>query len=181
MKTIQILKTLINILYYTLLSISGVGIIFLIFVLFFNDSLPFFLQGYKMLIGPFFNWKLVLIPITTVINYILFVLGVYNLRKTIKHFVSNDFYTKTVINSLNRAGKLFVFIGVSTILIRLLSVLLMQNIILVQSSWWLSVASIAASLDLINTFLIIIGLFLLLFSKVFENANELKQENDLTL
>jgi hypothetical protein len=185
MKTIQALRILINILFYCLLIVLAVGFISLIILLFFNDLLPQILQQYKTLFSTMFNWKLLLIPTITVINYILFVVGVYYLRKVIPFFPSKDFYNLIVIKSLKKAGNLFIFIGASSILVRLISIFIMQNMtqsmVVEKSSIWLTITPLIASLDLVNIFLIIIGLFLLLFSKSFENAKELKQENDLTI
>ena len=41
--------------------------------------------------------------------------------------------------------------------------------------------TIAAAVDLKSVLSIIIGLFFMLFSKIFENSRLLKQENDLTI
>ena len=90
MKIIKILKVLINILYVLLLIIFGLGVLLLTAVLFFNDYLPWFLQGYKMLFTSF-DWKLLLIPFSTVVNFILFTLSVYYLRQCIKPFITSDF------------------------------------------------------------------------------------------
>jgi hypothetical protein len=126
-----------------------------------------------------------LIPLMTVINFMLFILAVYFLKRTIKPFINSDFYSSIIVSNLKKAGSLFLFIGVSTILICLISALYLQNMtqhmVLGKSSWWFSLVSIVSSIDLTYVFLIIIGLFLLLFSNTFNNARTLKQENDLTI
>ncbi len=182
MKTIKILKVLINILYVLLIAVFGLGVAFLIAVLFFNEQLPFFLQGYKMLF-TMFNWKLFLIPFTTVINFILFVIAIYFLRKCIKPFDTSEFYSIVVIKNLKRAGGLFVFIGISTIVFRLIAILYFQNQMPVINGYTglKTTGAITSSVDISVLFLIIIGLFFLLFSKAFANAKELKQENELTI
>jgi Protein of unknown function (DUF2975) len=182
MKTIKILKVLINILYILLLFIFALAIFFVIAIYFFNESLPLYLQGYKMLFNSFFDWKLFLVPFSTVINFILFTIAVYYLRKCIDPFIDSDFYSIVVIKNLKKAGRLFIFIGLSTILFRLVAVLYFRSIIVVQGySGLLNVESLISSIDITTIFLIIIGLFFLLFSNTFENAKRLKQENDLTI
>ena len=185
MKTIKILKVLINILYVILLLVIVLAIIFIVAVFFFNEHLPFFLQGYKMLFSSFFDWKLFLVPFSTVINYVLFVVAVYYLKKSIQPFIVSDFYSTIVIKNLKRAGGLFVFIGVSTIVFRLTAFIWLQNLMPAiegySYSWLKVIGALTSSIDITILFLIIIGLFFLLFSKAFANAKELKQENDLII
>jgi hypothetical protein len=185
MKAIKILRVLINILYMSLFIIFILGILFLIAVFFFNEYLPYYLHGFKMLYSSFFDWKMFLIPFSTVVNFILFILSVYYLRKCIKPFIASDFYSTTVISNLKKAGKLFVFIGVTKILFRLISALYLINSIPIQGlsgfSFITSFTTFISSIDVTTIFLIIIGLFFLLFSNAFENAKSLKEENDLTI
>ncbi len=182
MKTINILKTLINILFVLLIGTLVLGGVFIIAVLFFDKELPFFLQGYTLLF-KMFDWKLFLIPFTTVLNFIVFVVAVFYLRKCIQPFKNSDFYSPDIIVNLKRSGFLFVFIGISTVVFRIVGILLMQGQMpVVGGVSSVKIAGIVTStLDLSVTFLIIIGLFFLLFSKAFENAKDLKQENDLTI
>jgi len=182
MKTVKVLKVLINILYILLLFIFALAILFVIAISFFNESLPLYLQGYKMLFSSFFDWKLFLVPFSTIINFILFTIAVYYLRKCIEPFINSDFYSTVVIKNLKKAGRLFVFIGLSTILFRLVAILYFQSIVPVQGySGLLNAGSLISSIDITTIFLIIIGLFFLLFSNTFENAKRLKEENDLTI
>ena len=121
---------------------------------------------------------------TTAINFILFIIAIYYLRKSTSSFLKSDFYTEEITKNLKKVGILFVFIGVSTILIMLIFAIYIQGIMqnLVQINPFISYLNMFAStIDLKSIFLIIIGLFFLLFSKSFENARLLKQENDLTI
>lgn len=184
MKTINILKILIDVLYVLLLVIFGLAVMLLIAVLFFNEHLPFFLQGYKMLFTTF-SWKLLLVPFSTAVNFILFIISVYYLRQCIKPFVASDFYATIVIINLKKVGNLFVFIGVSTILIRVIAILYFQSMGPVIEGYGYSILKtvgvLTSSIDVTTLFLMIIGLFFLLFSNTFKNARSLKQENDLTI
>ena len=187
MKTIKTLRILINILFFALIAVLIFHLLFWPIVYFYGDSLPFFLQGFKMMFmsfKTFFNWKFLLIPISTAINFILFVFSVFYLRKCINPFIVSDFYSEIVTKNLKKCGILFVFIGLSTIVIQLISIISIQNGS--QNIMGLNVIvsflnPLVAAIDLKSTFLIIIGLFFLLFSKSFKNAEGLKRENDLTI
>jgi hypothetical protein len=57
---------------------------------------------------------------------------------------------------------------------------ILQNMI--EINVFISLISVlVAAIDLKSIFLIIVGLFFLLFSKSFENARAVQQENDLTI
>ncbi len=179
MKTIKLLRLLINILYFTLISIFVLYILFFIGIFIYKDTLPLYLQGYKMLFS-FINWKLLLVPLVTVINYILFVVSIYYLRKCIQPFIKADFYSLKVIKNLKRAGKIFIFIGTSMIVLKMTAPFLIQPNIGISSGLSI-IISIASALDIAMISLIIIGLFLLLFSDSFKNAREIQEENNLTI
>lgn len=181
MKTISILRVLINILFFLLLTALVVGFVYFLILMFFPEVLPFYLRGFRMLFSSqFFNWKISLIPIVSVINFILFVISIFYLKRCVKPFSRSDFYTLRVIRDLKKAGNIFIFIGVSTLLIRFISIALFQTI--AKSFIGTPIVfSFLSSFDATVLFSTIIGLFLLLFSNAFENARELKEENNLTI
>ena len=183
MKTINTLRQLINELYFSLLAVAVGAILFFSALYFFTESLPIYLQGYAMFFH-FFSWKIHLVPITTGINFMLFIISIHALRRCISSFTESDFYTVAVIKHLKRAGSLFIFIGLSTILVLCISAI--HTLGITHNIWQLNafipfLIDVAAAIDLKSTFLIIIGLFFVLFSKSFEHASKLKQENDLTI
>lgn len=183
MKTIKILKLFINILYFALLAVLIGAILFYITLFFFSDLIPFHLQGHKMLF-TLLHWKPLLVPITTAINFILFIISIYYLKKSTASFLKSDFYTEEIIKNLKKSGRIFIFIGISTILVMIIYTIHIQGILqnMVEINVFISLISIlAAAIDLKSIFLIIIGLFFLLFSKSFENARAAQQENDLTI
>ena len=117
MKTIQILRTLINILFYTLIAVFIIGFIFFILLFLFPETLPSPLNSFSelfnsMLFSSMFSWKMYLIPISTTINYILFIVAIYFLRKSVSSFIISDFYSEKATTNLKNAGNIFVFIGV---------------------------------------------------------------------
>lgn len=186
MKTIKILKVLINILYVILIAVLVLGLVFFIASFFLNEYLPFSLRGFNRMFSVF-NGALIIGPLLKTVNFILFLFSVFYLRKCIKPFIESDYYSETVIKNLRRAGNIFVFIGGATILIQfIMSFLLLRvasNIVegLSMNSLLMFLSSSVQSLDVENIFLVVIGLFFLLFSKATANAKDLKQENDLTI
>jgi hypothetical protein len=185
MKTIKILRTLINILFFGLISVLIAQIIFWFSIYFLGDYLPFYLQNFKMVFNfNFFNWKILLVPAITVMNFILFVLAIFYLRKSISPFVKSDFYSKDVTKNLKKAGNIFIFIGTSTIVIQFIAAIYLYTISpkILQINSLITISNtVIATFDLRSIFLIIAGLFFLLFSNSFINARKLKQENDLTI
>lgn len=186
MKTIQLLRTLINILFFTLIAVFAIGFICILILFFFPDSLPIPLTGFSMLFNNFFSWQMYLVPLITGINYILFIISIFYLKKSVSSFIESDYYSEEATTNLKKAGNIFIFIGVSTIVIQLFAVLYVQsianNMLQMKTNYLISILNtLAAALDLKSVLAIIIGLFFLLFSKIFENSRILKQENDLTI
>tara|TARA_R110000787_G_scaffold174118_1_gene286700 strand:+ start:177 stop:713 length:537 start_codon:yes stop_codon:yes gene_type:complete len=175
MKTTRILNLLINLLYYALIVVITGITLFYITVLFFSEHLPSPLRGFGMIFS--FGWKLLILPIITYINFILFIIAINYLKKCVKPFLKSNFYSKVVIKSLKKAGVLFLFIGISMILLELFTSIFIQNTI-GFSKGFTFIFSFIGAIDIHMVFLIIIALFLLLFSKAFENSKRLQQEND---
>ncbi len=184
MKTIRTLQILINLLFYVLLGIVIITITYYLILFIYPEILPDILQMSRMAFS-FFDWKFFIGPVLTSLNFILFVYGVYLLKKTIPSFKRADIYGSLVVKNLRKSGQLFIFIGLSTILIKVIFFFVVQNSIGfigkgMQSFWYIS-TSLISSIDITMISLIVVGLFLLLFSDSFKNAQLLKQENDLTI
>lgn len=108
------------------------------------------------------------------------------LKKSVASFLNSDFYSEKVTKNLKKAGSIFIFIGISTIIIQLFVVVFVQslvhNMIQIKTGFFIRlINTLAAAMDFKSIISIIIGLFFLLFSKIFENSRILKQENDLTI
>jgi hypothetical protein len=186
MKTIQILRTLLNILFYTLIAVFIIGVIFFIILLFFPESLPAPLGMFSMIFNQPFGWGMYLGVLSPIVGYVLLIVAMHYLRKCISSFLNSDFYSENVTRNLKRAGNIFIFIGLSSIIVKIFAVLYVQsitnNIMHMETPFFTSLTNVlAASLDLKSIISIIIGLFFLLFSKIFENSRILKQENELTI
>ena len=186
MKTIKILRTLINILFYTLIAVFAIGFIFILLLLFFPNLIPMPWSGFSMIFNQPFGWKIYLVPVSTIVNYMLLIAAVFLLRKGTSSFLISDFYNEKVTTSFKKAGYIFIFIGISTIIIQSFTVVYVlgyaNNIMQMKTNFLITIINtIAAAVDLKSVLSIIIGLFFMLFSKIFENSRLLKQENDLTI
>ena len=186
MKTIKTLRTLINILFYTLIAVFAIGFIFILLLFFFPNLIPMPWRGFSMVFNQPFGWKIYLAPVSTIVNYMLLIVAVYLLRKGTSSFLVSDFYNEKVTTNFKKAGNIFVFIGISTIIIQLFTVVyvlsIANNMMQMKTNFLITtVNTLAAAVDLKSVLSIIIGLFFMLFSKIFENSRLLKQENDLTI
>lgn len=105
------------------------------------------------------------------ILYFVFIYGLFKLRIVAKLFLNNTFYDSELGKNSALAGKSFVLSGVF---------------------WWLFDGLSTIHFDqefsigvsektFVYLFFIVIGLFLMLSSNLFDNAFELKSENDLTI
>lgn len=180
MKTIKTLQILINILYYLLIGVAGITTLYFLVLFIYPEVLPFFLQTWGMAF-KMFDWKLLVGPVLSSVNFLLFIYGIYLLKKTIPSFKRSEFYEVVVEKNLKKAGQIFIFIGISTTLLKMIFLLIIQSTIGFMQSFWMVLNSLISSIDLAMISLIIIGLFLLLFSDSFKNARVLQEENDLTI
>lgn len=105
------------------------------------------------------------------IVYAVFIYGLFKLRIVSKLFLNNTFYDSELSKNSNLAGKCFVLSGVFWWLFDGLSSIHFNNKISIGVS----------EKTFIYLFFIVIGLFFMLTSKLFDKALELKNENDLTI
>lgn len=182
MKSIKGLKKIIDILSFTLIGLAVSLFLFLIVIYFFGDSFlsPNYSQTLKLTFRVFFNWKMFVVPLVFAIDIVLFIIAIFSLRKSSSLFIQADFYNKKVIKNLRKAGSIFIFIGISMCVITLYSesmLLFYQK----KDDFESVLIILIHAFDVKYIFFITIGLFLLLFSKIFDNSRMLKQENDLTI
>ncbi|MFY0629063.1 MAG: DUF2975 domain-containing protein [Flavobacteriaceae bacterium] len=182
MKTIKTLQILINLLYYILVGVLTMITVYYLILLIAPDILPGYLQVQRMLFTAF-DWKLFLGPILSYINFGLFIYAIYLLKKVIPSFKEADFYSETVIKNLKKSGKIFIFIGLSMTLFKLIILLFVQSFVAFNGyySWWGVFFALLGTIDFAMVCLVIIGLFFLLFSDSYKSAGKLKAENDLTI
>jgi len=111
--------------------------------------------------------------ILSTIGYILFLIGIYFLRKMARHYLSNKQYSINIIQNLRKSGQYFILYGIITV-----------GIILIQFLEKLINATIEFTYDLnaqMSILAMIIGLFFIIQSNTLINAKKLKEENDLTV
>ncbi|MFC6857895.1 DUF2975 domain-containing protein [Zunongwangia atlantica] len=121
-------------------------------------------------LNNFALWGLILIE---VIKTFAFVYGLYVLRKLIRSFFGNKLYTKLQIASLNLSGRLICLSVILGAVSEFFKKMIVDSRIELNfglefsfSSFWIILA---------------FGIFLIFLSKVFTNARQLKQENELTI
>jgi len=110
---------------------------------------------------------------------VLFIIGILNLRKTMKFMTHGDYFSEKVTTNFKSAGTLFVIVGSLGIIVPLILMLfVISNINVGMATNYNFGSSMPTNSPL---FTIIIGLFFILMSYVFTQARLLKQENDLTI
>ncbi len=186
MTTIKLLKNLINILFWGMIVFSVLSFILFMILLFFPESLPEIFQVFGMFLNGTFPWQVWIAPFSNILGFLLFIVSIYYLRKCIKPLEDQRFYSDEVILNLKKSGRLFIIIMIVTSVIRIIALFVfndLTNNIIVGSKYgfWAIISGVISAIGPINFFLLIIGLFLLVFSSVFNNGKLLKQENDLTI
>ncbi|GGG93892.1 hypothetical protein GCM10011416_08930 [Polaribacter pacificus] len=168
MKAIKTIQWVINLLFY--ISILSVGIFVLSYPvwLFMGDKIPFTFKEIQFIYNS--NWSTKVLFLVVIISQILFTIGFYHLKTVTRLFISNKTFSLASITHLKKAGNLFTFIGLLILLLRAFN--------------WIfdtSIVSIWNGIDMLYLFILFIGLFFILISKVLIEARQLKQENDLTI
>ncbi|MBC3845541.1 DUF2975 domain-containing protein [Winogradskyella echinorum] len=186
MTTIRLLKNLINILFWGMIVFSVLSFILFIMLLFFPESLPRIFQPFGMFFNGNFPWQLWIVQFSNILGFLLFIVSIYYLKKCINPLEEQRFYSDEVIVNLKKTGRLFIIITIVTTLLRIIGLFVfndLTNNMMVGSKLgtWAMLSSIASAIGYVNFFLLIIGLFLLVFSTVFNNGKLLKEENDLTI
>lgn len=167
MKTIPLLKKLINFYYYLLLSVLLLFVAILP-VLFATDKIKSIniVEGFDLSNLSTLQFALLLISSTVI--YLLYICAIYFLKESLDDLSNENYFSKKVIKNFNTSGKLILLSGVCYAIFNFLIALIFMNEI---------------KLGIDNSFLVctLIGLFLMFLSEVFEKGRKTKQENDLTI
>lgn len=161
-----------NILFKTLVDIlfifQAIGVIALFFVV------PFGKSRISIMDIPEgeMTWIYWLVLLISLIGYVLFVMGLYHLRKMARHLLSKKYFDLVVVNHLKKSGNYFVATGIFAFVTFL--------------SWWLvnlTVGNVSFydSDVMISLFMIMIGLFFIIQSEVILNAKNFKEDSELTI
>ena len=185
MRTIKILDFLITLIFWALIVILFFGLGVVTFLFFFTGELPGTLAMYKQGLEMTKDYNFAIVPFSILFVFASFILGVYFLKKSIVPMRKGDFYDNAVIVNLAKSGKIFIFISLITIILKftfqVLALHQVNNMIQGLNSVWTYLVAVVSSFSLNAIILLVIGLFFLLFSKVFENSKMLKNEYDLTI
>ncbi|MBN2777826.1 MAG: hypothetical protein JXR36_09290 [Bacteroidales bacterium] len=111
------------------------------------------------------GWILLII---NCIVYIIFLRGLFFLRKIAREFLLNKTLTKIVVNSMKITGNQFTLAGLISLII-----------ILTEKLFDLHIETIPKSFSITPFFLIIVGLFFTIQSQTLLKAIKIKDENDL--
>jgi hypothetical protein len=164
MKRSILFKTLVDILFMAQV-VGFIGVIFFI---------PSGVLRINMIDLPVSEWTFVfwLILLLSLIGYIVFVMGLFHLRKVARHLLSNRYFDVTVVEHLKYSGRYFVISGMVSFVISLIIWVIkitMKTLALYDS-------------DIITSlFIITIGLFFIIQSEVIMNAKTFKEDSDLTI
>ncbi|MDO1502347.1 DUF2975 domain-containing protein [Winogradskyella maritima] len=146
--------------------ISTIGI-------FFNHD-PFNTGVYASSYDLSLNIKLIFI--TKAIALTVFIIGTYVLISKLSYLVKGDFFNLILIQSFQKSGRLFLLSGIVGFVA---SIAGMLNLVVVKD--FSSQAYLNIDSKSLYLMLMILGLFLLLFSKVLKRGGQLQTENDLTI
>lgn len=170
MRKLNILKSILDLFwFFSIIGIFSV-LVFLPFYLFnSNIDIPIKIKGQEIVSKTIFSKMIVF---ANVVSGVLFVYGIYLLRKVVSLFQKREIFNDEVVRLFNLIGQLII----ASSLISNLS-LFIYNVV--------EKNHVGFSLDLgsYDSFLISVslGLFFMVISVVFKIAKSMKEENELTI
>tara|TARA_R100000935_G_C2837557_1_gene169012 strand:+ start:2892 stop:3407 length:516 start_codon:yes stop_codon:yes gene_type:complete len=171
MKPPILLKTILDICLYLLVIGFIVSVSFFIIQLITGENLsPLNINGTKII--KFNTPSKVLIAIEMLIAG-LFIYTIYILRKLVRDFFRGKLFTRFQIASLKIIGQLIILITIFQGIVNFVAPLLINS----EGRIGIKVGFSFGSF----WFILSIGLFFVFLSKVFQNAKNLKEENELTV
>lgn len=167
MKTIEVLRKLINIYYYLLLFVLVGIVIFIPIKIQQGEAMDLkMIEDYdtSSLSIP----SLIATVLLLTVIYILFVRAVYLLKGTLKDFSEGNYFSELIIKNFKMIGKLILICGFSYAVFKFVTRLVLLN-------------DIRLGIDFSLLTPIVIGLFFMFLSEAFEKARLAEQENNLTI
>ena len=121
------------------------------------------------------DWSVLAISISCVsaLTCIVFLRGVYYLRKIARHLLTNKYFSKQIIKYLKISGTHFLLAGVMFVVIMILRWIGKLRVGLFEFVYDINL--------MVPLFLMIIGLFFMIQSEALLVAKNFKEENDLTV
>ncbi len=156
MKKSVLFKSLIDIFFF----IHVIGLIAILF------KFPIEFIGFKnQETSQFWNW---IILSMNALAYLIFLRGLFFLRKMARIFLSQNHFTESVVNYMKICGNQFVYAGLILIII-----------LATGKTLNLDFEPIYKSLSITPIFLVIVGLFFTIQSRTLSIAINIKNENNL--
>lgn len=168
MKTIRVLNVLISIYYYLMVLAFIAGCIMIPLSLFINQPIEMNIFGHQFSLAnlPLFQ-VLIIVPVIFIVLG-LFVRLIWFIKTTTKELETGHYFSELVIANFKKIGKLFILCGIGFFILNFILKLF------IESELFMGVDS--------SLFIFIItGLFFMFLSEIFKKANNLEQENDLTI
>jgi hypothetical protein len=135
-----------------------------------EDLIPVSLNGEKIEI---YTTPVAIVIFLGVLKSCLFIFIICVLRKLIKSFFKDTLFTRFQINALNLTGQLIILATIVTPILNFISTMILKSKARMSLDIELSMNSL--------WFTLAIGLFFILLSKVFQQAKNIKEENELTV
>ena len=158
MKNLRLFKSLIEILFF--LHVLGLFAIVLWFPLGIFDGAN---------TEQLHWWEWIILTLYCII-YLIFLRGLFFLRKTARKLLQNKIFTKYVAYSTQISGFHFIIAGILLLLINLSEIF-----------FQIYFESLPKSFLITSVFLIMIGLFFIIQSEILLKAIDIKDENDMTV
>ncbi len=168
MKSLSILKTLIHIYYYSMLIAFGLGLIITPILLFTRKKHEISFLGDTIILTGVTTWKSIVILALIGSIFFVYFRSIQLIKKSVDHISTGTYFTAHIADNFKRIGNLFMVVGIGTTLVKTIIPLILKH-------------KIGIRLDTSLFIFIILGLFFLFLSEAFEKANQLNEENKLTI
>lgn len=168
MKTISILKKLINI-YFYLLVISFIALAIIPIIQYKKGkfgTFHIFSDNYDMSNLSF--GKFIFVILIILVLLVIFIRAIYLLKNCLNDLHNGNYFSELVVNNFNKIGKLFLIYSVCSYVFAFIFRFFLLN-------------SINFGIDHSLILSVIMGLFFLFLSEAFSKARNTEQENELTI
>lgn len=173
MKPPRFLETIMNFAFLGLVLSYAVLIFTTVNAVFFNEYLPVVIEGVPIR-GMDINLNLILILFLRLVITTIFALSFYFLWRLIYSLMEEELFNARQVRLFKKIG-LFIIIGIiGLLLLKFLAVYLIDTNIRTSTE-------IGFSIDNSHLPRLVIGLFFLFLSRIFDNARKLKEDNQLTV
>ena len=169
MKTISILKNLINVYYYMVLLVF-ITSVFTFLGSFFTQNTEMVSEVLEMSIDLNqinFHERMIVLGVILVV-YFMYTRAVFLLKSSLGDLASGNYFSGLVINNFNKVGKLFLI----SCLIEFTGIFVLRFVMKKK---------IGIESESSVFLFLIMGLFFLFLSQVFARTGSIKQENELTI